>query len=256
MPVVPRVPIVPPIVPMCSVVRVMHVHRRMRKLGLLCWLVVGGACAEQAAFTPTENVSAVGHGGQPAAAYRIRDQPNGDPQVIVTVWSNGARESHGATLVDVTLSVRNTGAQAVSLRPDALALEAYANDGSPLPPGRIAVRPEDVAPERPDGLDPRRFRVEPGHAQDIPVQFALPASEHPLDIGSLRLRWALEYDGGQRYVQFTEFARVPEPVYVAGYASFYDPVYGYYDPFFFPQRVHYHVPVGRVIVRDHRVGRR
>ena len=222
---------------------------------MMCSLLVG-ACAEQAAFTPTENVSAVGRGGQPAAAYRIRDGADSDPRVYVTVWSRGAREADGLTLVDVTVSIRNVGAQAVTLRPDALALEAYANDGGPLPMGQIAVGPGDVTPQRPNGIDPAMFRVEPGHARDVPLQCALPSSVRPNDIGSLRLRWALEQDGGPSYVQFTEFARVQQPVYVSGYATFYDPVFGYYDPFFFPQPFRHDVPVGRVIIRDHRVGRR
>jgi hypothetical protein len=56
--------------------------------------------------------------------------------------------------------------------------------------------------------------------------------------------------GGERYVQFTEFRRQPEQV--ASAEVYYDPIFGFYDPFFYgpPYGYHlnYYVPIRRVVV--------
>jgi hypothetical protein len=76
----------------------------------------------------------------------------------------------------------------------------------------------------------------------------------PSQLGAMRFRWGVVRDGYDRYVQFTDFRRQPE--YVASAVTvFYDPILGFYDPFFYgaPYGYHlnYYVPVRRVIV-DHR----
>jgi hypothetical protein len=80
----------------------------------------------------------------------------------------------------------------------------------------------------------------------------------PSQLGALRLRWGVIRSGHDRYVQFTDFRRQPEQV-AAATAIYYDPIFGFYDPFFYGapygHHLNYYVPVRRVIV-DHRSHRR
>ena len=209
----------------------------MKRIKLALILLVA-ACGERAAFRPTENVVAEGTGGQPAAAYEIRSEPGEQPRATVQVWSRGATRNADRTYVDLTLSVRNTGNAPIQLASDALLVQAFTDEGAPLPDGQLI------------DIDPRRLDVAPDSVRDFRVRFALPSAVDPDRIGSLRLRWALLHDQGGRYVQFTDFRRIEEAP-SAVYVSYYDPMFGFYDPFWYPHSFQYRVPVQRVIVHDH-----
>jgi hypothetical protein len=161
----------------------------------------------------------------------------------VNVWSEGAARDRDGTHVDLGLEIRNTGDQPVALDRSQLALEAFNAAGAQLPPGRVvSVSSEDVA-----------LTVAPGSAQTIKLRYVLPPPASPEQISSFRLRWGLVQPGGMRYLQFTEFRRKPEAPVTAAYYV-YDPVFGLYDPFFYPPPLVVHrervVPIGVVVVHD------
>ncbi|NVB81606.1 MAG: hypothetical protein HOV81_24645 [Kofleriaceae bacterium] len=190
------------------------------------------ACAETASFQPTENVVATSHGSQPAASYEIQTSPDeSEQQVKVDVWSEGAKASNNQTIVEATLSVSNLGDNPVTVDWRKLRLEAYDGKGRPLPQGQLVAV-----------SNPTNTTVMPKDARDVKVRFALPGDISPDAIGGLRLRWGVLHGEGQEYVQFTSFQRVPE-YYWYGYDSFYNPLWGYYDPLW------YGGPVGTVVVR-------
>jgi hypothetical protein len=159
------------------------------------------------------------------------------------VWSRGARADDGSTTVRLALEMRNTGEQGIELRTDEVRLEGLSNQGTPLPPAVL---------ERVNSETASVF-VPPGEAATIELLFGWGHEIAPDDIGRLRLRWVVDHDDAQRYVQFTELRRVRE-VYTPGYV-YYDPIWGYYDPYLYgpPYGHHYvhRVPVRRVYVRDH-----
>jgi hypothetical protein len=189
---------------------------------LIGLMVCAAGCAETAAFTPTENVVATSHGSQPAASYKIKSSAQAEPGTKVDVWSEGAKAENGQTTIEVTLSVQNVGKMPVAVEWQSLKLDTFNNDGGALPTAKLVSM-----------TDPSNLTVGPGNARDIKVKFALPGTVTPDDIGGLRLRWALTHDEGQQYVQFTSFQRVPD-LYYYGYDSFYDPLWGYYDPYWYP----------------------
>lgn len=223
----------------------MHPPRHMRALSLLAILIAAG-CHDRAVFEPT-NPTTRGHAGQPAASYDIRHRPEAEPEVTVNVWSRGASEEDDRTFVDLVLEIRNTGDQTVSVAVDELRLDAFGTSGQQLPPAQL-VRTTTSA---------QSVAIPPGEASTVELRFAMSGPVDPDRIASMRLRWAIDHQAGQ-YVQFTEFQQVPEQV--ATGMIYYDPVWGYYDPFLFGAPYHgyhvrYRVPVERVIVRDHRVAR-
>jgi hypothetical protein len=93
--------------------------------------------------------------------------------------------------------------------------------------------------------------VAPGSAPTIELRYELPPPVSPDRIRSLRLRWGLVQPGGERCLQFTELRRKPVTAVTAAYVV-YDPVFGLYDPFFYPPPLVVHrervVPVGVVVV--------
>lgn len=229
----------------------MHPRGGMRILtnSMAAISMIVSACSERAAFQPTEHASATSPSGQPAAAYDIRTEPGADPRVHVNVWSEGATRKGDRTYVDLGVEIQNTGDQPIMLDRDALALEAFDAVGAALPAGQLAnLSAED-----------RSRVVAPGSAETIKLRYELPVAVSPDRISALRLRWGLARTGGERYVQFTEFRRQPETPVTATYVV-YDPVFGLYDPFFYPPPVVVHreriVPVGRVVVHDHRRAQR
>lgn len=219
----------------------------MKRIGVFVMMIVGIGCgSDSAAFSPTTNVTGSGPGGTAAASYEIRmghDQP---AHVRVNVWSHGAWVEDGRTMARVGIEVLNTGELGVSVDTNALRLDAYRNDGAQLPSGQLV---RTSVPDR-AGLV-----VAPNETGVVSLDFALPAEVKPDEIGNLRLRWAVAHDDGRRYVQFTDFQRVRQPYATTVIA--YDPIWGYYDPFFYGPPYGYHlryrVPVGRVII-DHRRG--
>jgi hypothetical protein len=217
----------------------------MKTIAMPLALLTCACGADQAAFQPTDNVRATA-AGQPAAVYDVRV----DSAILahVQVWSRGAeRADDGRTYVHLVAEVQNIGDRPVQLAHDQLRLQAFGRKGAQLRPLRLV----HVATERPA----QSLQVPPGEAATVHLRFATPSSIDPDRIGGLRLRWALAYDDGRRYLQFTEFQQVSPPVYVEGY-RYYDPVFGYYDPFLYgPSHAFFHhhrvrVPVGRVIVVD------
>lgn len=217
--------------------------------GLLvsCTLACG---ADRAAFRPSDNVTATGQQGQPAAAYQIKAAADANAHAEVRVWSRGAREGEQATTIALSVEVRNLGSQPVTLDQNSLELTAIANNGVAMVPPRLVALTEDTP-----GMG---LTVAPASAATYELTFAMPQGVDPDHVGNLRLRWALLHDGGERYMQFTDFRRYVEPstTQVAGSWGMWSPVYGYYDPFLYGPPYGYHsrvrVPVGRATVRDHR----
>lgn len=216
--------------------------RVMTRLGLFVVLAVAACGSTSAAFRPTDNVTASGPGGQPAASYEIRSGPDRDPHVHVNVWSTGAFVEDDRTFTHVSFEVRNTGDASVSIDPRELRLDAFVEDGGQLP---SAILVEAMAPGS-------SMLVPPREASTFRFVFQLPVVIDPDDIGSFRLRWELDHEDGERYVQFTDFRRVRDVA--ATNISYYDPIYGFYDPFLYgpPYGYHlrYHQPVRRVIIQD------
>jgi hypothetical protein len=204
-------------------------------------LILTGGCGERARFQPTENVTAVSPSGQPAASYELRADESDDSKITVNVWSEGAKRDDDRTVVDLSIEVRNTGTELVELDRNALSLEVFNARGTPLPAGRL----DRIQAEK------GTLAVGPGTASTTQLRFDLPVPVPPSEVGALRLRWGVVRPDGERYVQFTEFRRQPERVAVASHVH-HDPIFGFYDPFFYgpPYGYHfnYYVPVRRVIV--------
>ncbi len=204
-------------------------------------LLLSSACGERARFQPTENVSAVSRTGQPAASYELRADQTSDPQITVNVWSEGATRRDDRTFVDLGVEVRNTGDESVEIDREALALEAFNLQGTPLPVARLA----SVTAEK------GSYVIGPRSASTLKLRFELTVPVSPSHVGALRFRWGVVREDGERYVQFTEFRRQPEYVAAAAHVH-YDPIFGFYDPFFYgaPYGYHlnYYVPVRRVVV--------
>lgn len=175
-----------------------------------------GACAETTTFQPTENLSAVGHGGQPAAGYDIGTSTTGAPYVHVNVWSVGASAANGRTKFTFAFTIRVTGSLPVWLDRNALQLKVYDTSGALLPTPVLAQL------EAPSAA----LAAAPNSSQTIHAVFVMPLKVAPSNIGSLELRWGLLRQDGVRYTQFTSFQQTPD--YYA-----YAPVWGFYDPFFY-----------------------
>ena len=144
----------------------------------------------------------------------------------------------------VGLEVVNSGDRPVWLDAGALRLDAYRNSGAQLPSG-LLVR---------SSMPNAALYVPPRETGQIRLEYVIPADVDPDDIGSLRLRWAVAHDDGRRYVQFTDFRRIREQYTTTAGVAFYDPIWGFYDPFLYGPPYRYHsihrYPVGRVIVRE------
>jgi hypothetical protein len=207
-------------------------------------LLICGACGQRAEFQPTQNTTAVSPSGQPAASYDLRVDQASDPRITVSVWSDGVERADDRTTAQIGLELRNTGGDPVELDRAALALETFDERGAPLPAARL----ERIEAEKGSTI------VSPRTASTFRVRFVLGVPIAPSQLGAMRFRWSVVRDGYDRYVQFTDFRRQPE--YVASATTiYYDPILGFYDPFFYgaPYGYHlnYYVPVRRVIV-DHR----
>ena len=204
-------------------------------------LLLAGACGQRAQFQPTENVNAVSPSGQPAASYELRVDQTSDPKISVSVWSDGAKRHDDRTFVELSVEVRNTGDRTIHLDRDALALEVFNEQGTPLPAARLA----SITTEK------GSYEVGPRSAATLKLRFELAVPVSPTQLGALRFRWGVVRDDGERYVQFTDFRRQPQYVAAAN-VVLYDPIFGFYDPFFYgpPYGYHfnYYVPVRRVIV--------
>lgn len=204
----------------------------------LAAVLLGAGCAGEASFTPTENVNTQSRTGQPAASYNVRSKAG--PVAKVNVWSGGAyRSKDHQTILQMGVEVQNRGTTPVAFDTQSTELDVFDKNGQPLPRARLV----SVEPPGPP-------QVAAGQAQDFYLYFAMPGEQiKPGKLGSLRLKWALAHDSAQRYVQFTDFRREVE-VYAGVYG--YEPIYGFYDPWWWgagPIYYHYHVPVQRVIIQ-------
>jgi len=181
---------------------------------LACLVACGGAPANPAAIAnrPVSGVSAAG--------YEVRDVAA--REAFVSVWSHGAYPGTGerGAVVHVGLEVENVGETAFSFEPALLSLEPYDDRGFPLPaPQHVSMEPmSDVT-------------VPPGTIRRYHFYFVVRAERPAMEIGSLRVRWALLHSDGRRYQQLTDFAAEAER---AGEVRRYVPVYGFYDPFLAP----------------------
>lgn len=204
-------------------------------------LVVTSACGDRTQFRPTENIAGVSPSGQPAAAYDLRHDQTSPAQISVNVWSEGAKRSDDRTYIDLAVELRNSGDAPIDLDRDALALETFNTAGAPLATARL----ERVLAEK------QSTTVAPRSASMMKLRFELPVPAAPSQIGALRFRWGIVREDGERYLQFTEFRPEPEGTYTGAFA-YYNPIYGFYDPFFYGApygyHINYHVPVRRVIV--------
>lgn len=211
-------------------------------LAILSVLAMAACAADRAQFQPT-NPAGTGHGGQPAAAYDLRAGPGRSADIEVKVWSRGAYERTDHTIVRLAMELQNTGPHPVALDTQGLRLQAFDNSGRPLPDGQLV----EVA--RPGASV---NTVMAGDAATFWLAFALPRHVAPDDLRTMRLRWEVTRASGARYVQFTEFQRLPDYDDTYGYAgwSYYDPLFGYYNPYFYgaPYFGYYNVPVRRVVV--------
>jgi hypothetical protein len=210
-------------------------------------LLLPGACGERARFQPTQNVNATSPSGKPAASYELRADQREASKITVNVWSEGASRHDDRTEVELAVEVRNTSEDPIELDREAISLEAFNSRGTPLPAPRLT----SLVPEKGSHI------VLPRSASTMRLRFELGVPVPPSEIGALRFRWGVLRSDGERYVQFTEFRREPEQVAMATNV-YYDPIVGFYDPFFYgpPYGYHlnYYVPVRRVVI-DHRVPR-
>jgi len=226
-------------------------------------VLLAGACHQRAQFQPTENLNAVSPSGQPAASYELRADQTSDPKITVNVWSDGASRHDDRTIVRLAVEVRNTGDEPVELDRDALALEAFNAHGTPLPSGQLAsITPQKGAPcpvrsgdgAREGDCGPNVIPARGANTFKLRFELGVPVAADQL--GALRFRWGVLRADGERYVQFTDFRRQPEYVASAADAYYYDPIIGFYDPFFYgpPYGFHlnYYVPVRRVVVGHRR----
>ena len=188
----------------------------MRLSTLLSLVVVVGACAATTSFQPTENVSAVGHGGEPAAGYDIGKSAGGSPYVHVNVWSSSVDAANGRTRFTFAFTIRDTGNLPVQLDRNALQLKVYDSHGAVMPQ---AVLVQLQAPAA-------ALATGPNTSHTIHAVFVMPLKVAPSNIGSIELRWGLIRQDGVRYTQFTQFQQTPD--YYA-----YAPTWGFYDPFFY-----------------------
>lgn len=213
------------------------VMRNLTHPMLLAALVAAACAPAPEALRPT-SVTARARGGEPAAAYDVRD----DSRVLahVIVWSQGAYADSGTTYIHFATEIQNLGDLPIRIDASAFEAQAFDDGGAPLPPTRLAgVSPPDAEAQP----------IAPRSARDVDFYFSVPGQVPPTAIGSLRVRWGLEQSDGRKYVQFTDFTE--DAPRIAGYARTYVPIYGFYDPFWFIQPrviVIHHVPVRRVVV--------
>lgn len=182
--------------------------------------VLAVACATAPEPAPPAEEARADGAGRLTATYEVRTKER--PVAQVNVWSRGADAAgEGPTIVRLSLLVLNARDGAVQLGSDQLELVAFGREGHPLHRCRPAIVSTRVgAPV-----------VAAGARSEFQVSFALPGAIEPEDIELLRLRWALVFSDGARYRQFTELARVPEPLHATGGAARFTPVAGVYDPF-------------------------
>lgn len=198
------------------------------------------ACGDRAQFQPTEHVTGVSPSGQPAASYDLRHDQTSRAQITVNVWSEGAARSDDRTYIDLAVELRNASDAPIELDRGALALATFNTAGAPL----AAARLERLLAEK------QSATVAAHSASMMRLRFELALPAAPSQLGALRFRWGIVREDGERYVQFTEFRAQAESTTYAG--SYYDPIYDFYDPFFYgaPYGYHlnYYVPVRRVII--------
>jgi hypothetical protein len=221
----------------------MSAHNRIHP-----WLLVLGlaACGSGAqSFQPTENVEGTTIEGLSAASYDLAGAVG--PVGSVKVWSRGARDEGGQTLLHVGFTIENGGDDAIVFQRDATTLDAvYAAEGN-----FGGVYPSYAGGD---------VVVPPRSTQDVEMTFAMPPGFAATDVSAFRVRWSTA-TGGHSYTEFTPFVARHDDAYVPVYA-YYDPYgYPYYDPFWHRHRrvIVIREPARRVIVhgdrprtRDHR----
>src|SRR5262249_22184694 len=153
-----------------------------------------------------------------------------DPKITVNVWSEGASRHEDRTTVQLSVEVRNTGDEPIQLDRNALALETFNAQGTPLPSGQlVSIAPDKGAPcPLAGGGECGPYTLAPHSANTFKLRFELGVPVAPDQLGALRFRWGVVRGDGERYVQFTDFRRQPEYVASAGVYPFYDPIFGFY----------------------------
>jgi hypothetical protein len=175
-------------------------------------LFLAAGCAETAYYVPTDNVSAQGTSGQPAASY-VMQATNGDRIAEVNVWSHDVHKTNDTSLMHATLEVRNVSNQPIRLDPTLLHAEAFAEHDVPMATPRLA----GISPQGPAALT-----VPPRAARNFEVYFSSAPGVSPGDVKAFRLRWGLNAEN-QQFVQFTQFKREVPYYYWNDYYG-----YGYY----------------------------
>jgi hypothetical protein len=93
------------------------------------------------------------------------------------------QDAGGRTTIALTLHVRNRGATAVTLDREALRVEAFDGEATPLPTPRL-IDSDDAA-----------LTVPAATTRDIDLVYAFPIALDPAMVDTVRLRWTM--DGGR-----------------------------------------------------------
>jgi len=184
-------------------------------------LVFAAGCVTSENFTPAERATAISPEGYTAADYELVAE--GEHLGDAMVWSNGAYERDGDTVVHVGFQIENVTDTPIELNSDDVQIRVQAEDTTVSVEGPTLVSGSTVIP--------------PGTERTAALFFELPAGISPDDVYAFRVSWAahsgsLEYEQRTPFMEYDEPALI-DPYYRGGYygsAFYYTP---FYDPFVF-----------------------
>lgn len=187
----------------------------MRYASLLIAALLPLGCATQSEmFRPGERTTATSPAGMTAAAYEIRGGRGITGEV--KLWSDGAEQRDGATVVHVAFEIENLSDEPMRFETDQLRLEsATLADG-------VLQAVEPVA------LEGSRL-IAPGRAGTVGVLFALPSDVSPSDVEAFRVFWSVT--GATDYAQITPFYEDQLQERLASGPYYWDTPF--FDPFFY-----------------------
>lgn len=220
-----------------------------RRVGLALALVSTATCGagpEHESFVPLERPHGQTLEGYTEAVYDLSGEDGRFGEA--KVWSRGAYlDPEGQdTLLHVGLDFENGGPNTIFLNPARVRLESVQTSDQVL---------RDVPP-----IEPREIStIPPESTGRVELLFALARPIRPAEVQAFRVAWSVR-SNGQRFSEFTPFARSePATYYVpvrAYYYPYYPAYYPFYDPLWGPRRdvviVPRHYP-RRIIVRGRRI---
>lgn len=205
-----------------------------------------GAAEEAAPFAPTERVQGRTYEGYQEAIYDLSDSRG--TFGANKVWSKGAYVAKlpegKQTVIQVGFDLSNGADTPLTLVADQVRLESVQTRE------RVLTDLRPMAPSAPTTIAPNSTgRVE--------MVFPLPPGYRPDDVLAFRVAWTID-SNGQRFSEFTPFARSAPSLFYVPVDAYYYPYYPYsvrfYDPFWSPDMhvviVKHHYP-RRVIVHGH-----